>query len=306
MSKLNTMYLRWIEHLCRKVPGLPDIPLPPVAEGEEAHALLKVLFSHLPFLDENARRVHLRNVLYDGVEAVGAGESAPAIRDRIARYELHLGFSHKVLSLPCSSGVLAAAEERRQLHLARYGGGVKGVLRSRGDTLAYYFSHHRDMLAGKRVLHLGPETELKAWIQGCDGLTASYCDADPFLKGVSSFADAAAMEFSDASFDVVICHRVLEHVYDDEGALAEVYRVLAPGGVLNVSVPMALDLERTMEWYFPDPRRHGHLRMYGVDFPGLIAGAGFDVREERWLFGREHEELADNNAYNMLLYNAWK
>lgn len=42
---------------------------------------------------------------------------------------------------------------------------------------------------------------------------------------------------SDASFDVVVCTEVLEHIRQQQTAIDEFYRVLRPGGVLLISVP---------------------------------------------------------------------
>lgn len=50
-------------------------------------------------------------------------------------------------------------------------------------------------------------------------------------------ADAAALPFASGSLGTVVANSVLEHVRDLGGALAEIHRVLQPGGRLILSVP---------------------------------------------------------------------
>jgi SAM-dependent methyltransferase len=47
--------------------------------------------------------------------------------------------------------------------------------------------------------------------------------------------DAAALPFADQSFDVVVAMHMLYHVHDQERAVAEMSRVLKPGGTLAVT-----------------------------------------------------------------------
>lgn len=47
-------------------------------------------------------------------------------------------------------------------------------------------------------------------------------------------ADVQALPFADTSFDAVFAHAVLQHVKEPLRALAEMHRVLKPGGVLGV------------------------------------------------------------------------
>ena len=49
-----------------------------------------------------------------------------------------------------------------------------------------------------------------------------------------------ALPFADASFDTVLSHEVLEHVEDDAISLAEIARVLRPGGRLILFLPNRL------------------------------------------------------------------
>jgi len=50
-------------------------------------------------------------------------------------------------------------------------------------------------------------------------------------------ASATAMPFADASFSTVISNCVIEHIPDLDSALAEIHRVLRPGGRLAFTVP---------------------------------------------------------------------
>lgn len=50
--------------------------------------------------------------------------------------------------------------------------------------------------------------------------------------------DLQAIDLPDGSVDVLLSPHVLEHVPDTERALAEIWRVLAPGGVLYLQVPV--------------------------------------------------------------------
>ncbi|SHK17676.1 Ubiquinone/menaquinone biosynthesis C-methylase UbiE [Desulfatibacillum alkenivorans DSM 16219] len=76
--------------------------------------------------------------------------------------------------------------------------------------------------------------------------------------------DASRLPFADNSFDYVICSEVLEHIPDDQSAVAEMARVLKPEGTLVVSVP--LYLPEKICWALADEtyRRMagGHVRIY--------------------------------------------
>jgi SAM-dependent methyltransferase len=52
-------------------------------------------------------------------------------------------------------------------------------------------------------------------------------------------ANLEALPFRDGEFDVVLCSQVIEHVLDADAAVAELVRVLRPGGTLVISTDNA-------------------------------------------------------------------
>ncbi len=78
--------------------------------------------------------------------------------------------------------------------------------------------------------------------------------------------DAYALPFDDDSFDAVIAAEVLEHLPEDERAMAELVRVLRPGGSIAVTVPR-WGPERVC-WALSDAYHEvegGHVRIYKGD-----------------------------------------
>jgi SAM-dependent methyltransferase len=62
-------------------------------------------------------------------------------------------------------------------------------------------------------------------------------EAAPPAGAAAIAADATRLPFPDGAFDAVIAAEILEHVPDDAAALAEIARVLRPGGMAAVTVP---------------------------------------------------------------------
>ena len=86
-------------------------------------------------------------------------------------------------------------------------------------------------------------------------------DGDVIVEG-----DARALPFPPGRFDRVIAAEILEHIPDDEAAMAEVARVTAPGGLVAVTVPRRWTEQ--ICWTLSD-RYHevagGHVRIYRGD-----------------------------------------
>lgn len=58
--------------------------------------------------------------------------------------------------------------------------------------------------------------------------------------------DLCALTFNDASFDLVLCNELFEHVQDLELAFREIARVLRPGGRLVATCPLAFGQRETI------------------------------------------------------------
>ncbi len=93
-------------------------------------------------------------------------------------------------------------------------------------------------------------------------------EADEVGEGGAALAvrgDALHLPFPDGTFDRIICSEVLEHISDDIGAIAELTRVLAPGGTIAVTVPSWLP-EKLCWWlsaeYHAPLATGGHVRIY--------------------------------------------
>jgi len=72
------------------------------------------------------------------------------------------------------------------------------------------------------------------------GLFAAMSGAGEAPAGATASCvngDGTGLPFPDATFDRIICSEVMEHIPDDAAAMAEVRRVLKPGGTVAITVP---------------------------------------------------------------------
>ena len=93
--------------------------------------------------------------------------------------------------------------------------------------------------------------------------------------------DARSLPFGDDAFDVVITSEVLEHIQEDVTAIAEMVRVLKPGGRFAATVPARLP--ETINWRLSDeyhaPKAPGgHVRIYSrTELAAKLRAAGLTV-----------------------------
>jgi SAM-dependent methyltransferase len=98
-------------------------------------------------------------------------------------------------------------------------------------------------------------------------------------SGSATVGDAVFLPFADESFDRVIAAEVLEHIPPDRQVLAELARVLRPGGTIAVTVPRWFP--ELVCWALSDEYHlvpGGHIRIYrGKVLASRLTSAGFDV-----------------------------
>jgi SAM-dependent methyltransferase len=91
--------------------------------------------------------------------------------------------------------------------------------------------------------------------------------------------DALSLPYADETFDCVIASEILEHIPQDDVAIAELIRVLKVGGTLAVSVPRWLP-ERLC-WLLSDEyhsNEGGHVRIYRAsELRDKIIGGGMEL-----------------------------
>lgn len=147
-----------------------------------------------------------------------------------------------------------------------------------------FLKRRTDLFDGnpKDMLHVAPEAGLSLRYQSIPGV--HYISADLKSPRAMVRTDLTRIAFPSNTFSVIYCSHVLEHIPDDRAALAELFRVLRPGGWALLQVPVIAD--RTFE----DPAvtdpverkkvfgQHDHVRKCGPDYIERIREAGFEAR----------------------------
>jgi SAM-dependent methyltransferase len=88
--------------------------------------------------------------------------------------------------------------------------------------------------------------------------------------------DLSEIPVEDERYDRIVLNQVLEHLPAPRRVLAELHRVLKPGGLILCSCPL----------YFPEHQRpYDYYRYTQYALRMLFEGAGFDIRSLDWLEG---------------------
>lgn len=112
-----------------------------------------------------------------------------------------------------------------------------------------------------------------------------YVCADLYDRPHISFkTNLVATSLRSESFDAILCIHVLEEIMDDRRALAELFRILKPGGWAIISVPIGNDQLTYEDPTIIEPKERkrafgepDHVRIYGFDLIDRLEACGFHV-----------------------------
>jgi SAM-dependent methyltransferase len=110
------------------------------------------------------------------------------------------------------------------------------------------------------------------------------------------YYDGSTFPVADASFDAVLCNQVLEHVFTPDAFVAEIVRVLKPGGHLLLTVPFVWDEHE-------QPVDYARYSSFGLAH--LLQRHGLQIVEQRKLLDNAGMLFQLANAYVYKLVQAW-
>jgi len=136
-----------------------------------------------------------------------------------------------------------------------------------------------------KVLHFAPEQAFYKRFRKLKNLEYITTDLESPLADVK--ADICNLPFENASFDVIFCNHVLEHIPDDTTAMQELFRILKPGGWGVFQIPQDLSRASTYEDDSITDKKertkifgqYDHVRVYGRDYFDKLRSIGFEVEE---------------------------
>ncbi|PDH49777.1 MAG: SAM-dependent methyltransferase [Cryomorphaceae bacterium MED-G14] len=150
--------------------------------------------------------------------------------------------------------------------------------------------------SNNKILHFAPEQCFHKFFKS---FFKSYTTTDLNSPIVDIKADICNLPFNDNSFDYILCNHVLEHIYDDEKAMKEIFRVLNKNGIAILQVPIDMKSNLTHDGRDTDDKevrnklfgQYDHLRMYGLDYFKKLKKVGFNVKNIDYLSKLTKEEV---------------
>jgi SAM-dependent methyltransferase len=154
-----------------------------------------------------------------------------ALATRAVGEMVAIGLSGTGVSCPCCGARLRHFVEYPSLYCPRCGS------YERHRLLALHLQHDRGLLSPPlRLLQVSPDRPLERLLARA-GIDRVSIDLDN--PNVDLLMDVHALRFPDESFDAVLALHVVDAVADQRRALAELHRVLRPGGWAILQVPVS-------------------------------------------------------------------
>jgi len=111
--------------------------------------------------------------------------------------------------------------------------------------------------------------------EAIETVSGHFLHHDHMVPTVGDITDGALIaRLKGCNFDTAVCLNVLEHIPDDEKALANMYAALAPGGRLLLLVPQVRALYGTLDYYLDHYRRYKYSEVLR-----LMRAAGFTIED---------------------------
>ena len=157
--------------------------------------------------------------------------------------------------------------------------------------------------SNNKILHFAPEQCFHKFFKS---FFKNYTTTDLNSPIVDIKADICNLPFNDNSFDYILCNHVLEHIYDDDKAMKEIFRVLNKNGIAILQVPIDIKNDLTHEGRDIDNEevrnklfgQYDHLRMYGLDYFKKLKKVGFNVKNIDYLSKLTKEEVEKFSLIN--------
>lgn len=140
------------------------------------------------------------------------------------------------------------------------------------------------------ILDVAPQDHggVRPYLSGDARLTTFDIDPDSDADIIGDICEHNS-SLADSSFDIVVCTEVLEHVSNPFSAVAEIHRLLKPGGVAYLSAPFNFRIHGPLpdNWRFSE---HGWRQLLS-DF-GSVSIASLET-EDRFLMPIHYNVVAE-------------
>lgn len=151
---------------------------------------------------------------------------------------------------------------------------------SERHRFAYLALKERFANHSENTLHFAPERSIEPWLRS---ISKEYLSVDLCSSNAMQHMDITNLQLEDNSFSLIWCSHVLEHIEDDNKAMAELFRVLHPSGMVVIMVPIYGDVTyedpviKSPEERLRHFKQEDHVRLYGRDIRRRLENVGFYI-----------------------------